>query len=201
MVAASGGSTNGALHLPAIAHECGIAFDLHDVAAIFRDTPYIADLKPAGRYVMKDLARGGRRAFADEGAARRRLPAWRLHHGHRPDDRRESGRHDLRRDAGGGPPDQPADHQLGRRRRAQGHARAGRCDREGGRPAQPQVPRAGARVRVRGGRHGGSPGTQLPGGRGAGDPLRRPQGRPRHARDAGRDIGDLRPGNGRQGGA
>jgi dihydroxy-acid dehydratase len=59
VVAASGGSTNGALHLPAIAHECGIEFDLHEVAAIFRDTPYIADLKPAGRYVMKDLAEVG----------------------------------------------------------------------------------------------------------------------------------------------
>src|SRR3712207_2806152 len=59
VVAASGGSTNGALHLPAIAHECGIAFDLHDVAAIFRETPYIADVKPAGRYVMKDLAEVG----------------------------------------------------------------------------------------------------------------------------------------------
>jgi dihydroxy-acid dehydratase len=59
VVAASGGSTNGALHLPAIAHEAGIDFDLHDVAAIFRDTPYIADLKPAGRYVMKDLAEAG----------------------------------------------------------------------------------------------------------------------------------------------
>jgi len=55
VVAASGGSTNGALHLPALAHECGIDFDLHDVAAIFRDTPYIADLKPAGQYVMRDL--------------------------------------------------------------------------------------------------------------------------------------------------
>jgi dihydroxy-acid dehydratase len=59
VVAASGGSTNGALHLPAIAHECGIEFDLHDVAAIFRETPYIADLKPAGRYVMKDLGEAG----------------------------------------------------------------------------------------------------------------------------------------------
>ena len=59
VVAASGGSTNGALHLPAIAHEAGIDFDLHAVAAIFRDTPYIADLKPAGRYVMKDLAEAG----------------------------------------------------------------------------------------------------------------------------------------------
>ncbi len=59
VVAASGGSTNGALHLPAIAHEAGIDFDLHEVARIFRDTPYIADLKPAGRYVMKDLADAG----------------------------------------------------------------------------------------------------------------------------------------------
>ena len=55
VVAASGGSTNAALHLPAIAHEAGIAFDLFDVAEIFRRTPYIADLKPGGRYVAKDL--------------------------------------------------------------------------------------------------------------------------------------------------
>ena len=48
-----------ALHLPAIAHECGIEFDLHDVAEIFRDTPYIADLKPGGRYVVKDLGEVG----------------------------------------------------------------------------------------------------------------------------------------------
>ncbi|MGF3025092.1 dihydroxy-acid dehydratase [Methylobacterium aquaticum] len=55
VVAASGGSTNAALHLPAIAHECGIAFDLFDVAEIFKRTPYVADLKPGGRYVAKDL--------------------------------------------------------------------------------------------------------------------------------------------------
>jgi dihydroxy-acid dehydratase len=55
VVAASGGSTNAALHLPAIAHECGIEFDLFEVAEIFRRTPYIADLKPAGKYVAKDL--------------------------------------------------------------------------------------------------------------------------------------------------
>ncbi|MEQ9811793.1 MAG: dihydroxy-acid dehydratase [Azospirillaceae bacterium] len=55
VVAASGGSTNAGLHLPAIAHEVGIDFDLHDVCAIFRSTPYIADLKPGGRYVAKDL--------------------------------------------------------------------------------------------------------------------------------------------------
>ncbi len=50
-----GGSTNAALHLPAIAHECGIEFTLFDVAEIFRRTPYIADLKPGGRYVAKDM--------------------------------------------------------------------------------------------------------------------------------------------------
>jgi dihydroxy-acid dehydratase len=59
VVAASGGSTNAALHLPAIAHECGIDFDLFDVADVLRRTPYIADLKPSGRYVAKDLFEAG----------------------------------------------------------------------------------------------------------------------------------------------
>lgn len=55
IVAATGGSTNGGLHLPAIAHECGIEFTLQDVCDIFRKTPYIADLQPGGKYVAKDL--------------------------------------------------------------------------------------------------------------------------------------------------
>ncbi|MGK7869403.1 dihydroxy-acid dehydratase [Falsiroseomonas sp. E2-1-a20] len=55
IVGATGGSTNAALHLPAIAHECGIKFDLHDVAEIMRATPHIADLKPGGRYVAQDV--------------------------------------------------------------------------------------------------------------------------------------------------
>jgi dihydroxy-acid dehydratase len=59
VVAASGGSTNAALHLPAIAHECGIEFDLFDVAEIFKRTPYIADLKPGGKYVAKDMFEAG----------------------------------------------------------------------------------------------------------------------------------------------
>jgi dihydroxy-acid dehydratase len=59
VVAATGGSTNAALHLPAIAHECGIAFDLFDVAEVFKRTPYIADLKPSGRFVAKDLFEAG----------------------------------------------------------------------------------------------------------------------------------------------
>ncbi|WP_428246989.1 dihydroxy-acid dehydratase [Ferrovibrio sp.] len=55
IVAATGGSTNAGLHLPAIASECGIKFDLEDVARIMKRTPYIADLKPGGKYVAKDL--------------------------------------------------------------------------------------------------------------------------------------------------
>jgi dihydroxy-acid dehydratase len=55
IVAASGGSTNAGLHLPAIAHEAGIDFDLHAVAEVFKRTPYIADLKPGGKYIAKDL--------------------------------------------------------------------------------------------------------------------------------------------------
>ena len=55
IIAATGGSTNGALHLPAMANEVGIDFDLFDVAEIFKRTPYIADLKPGGKYVAKDV--------------------------------------------------------------------------------------------------------------------------------------------------
>ncbi|MEM7121201.1 MAG: dihydroxy-acid dehydratase [Pseudomonadota bacterium] len=55
VVAASGGSTNAGLHLPAIAHEAGIDLTLDDVTDIFRQTPYIADMKPGGKYVAKDL--------------------------------------------------------------------------------------------------------------------------------------------------
>jgi dihydroxy-acid dehydratase len=59
VVAATGGSTNAALHLPAMAHEAGIEFDLFDVADAFKSTPYIADLKPGGKYVAKDMYEAG----------------------------------------------------------------------------------------------------------------------------------------------
>ena len=72
VVAATGGSTNGALHLPAMANEIGIDFDLFDVADIFKSTPYIADLKPGGNYVAKDIHEAGGvpmllRTLLDEG--------------------------------------------------------------------------------------------------------------------------------------
>ena len=59
IVAATGGSTNGALHLPAMAHEAGIDMDLFDVAEMFKTTPYMADLKPGGNYVAKDMYEAG----------------------------------------------------------------------------------------------------------------------------------------------
>ncbi|MEQ1705561.1 MAG: dihydroxy-acid dehydratase [Rickettsiales bacterium] len=55
IVAATGGSTNAALHLPAIANECGIDFDIHAVGEVFKRTPYLADLMPGGKYSAKDL--------------------------------------------------------------------------------------------------------------------------------------------------
>ncbi len=59
VVAATGGSTNAALHLPAMASEAGIEFDLFDVAETFKSTPYLADLKPGGKYVAKDMYEAG----------------------------------------------------------------------------------------------------------------------------------------------
>ncbi|HWE99220.1 MAG TPA: dihydroxy-acid dehydratase [Caulobacteraceae bacterium] len=59
VIGATGGSTNGALHLPAMANECGIEFTLRDVAEIMRRTPYIADLKPGGRFVARDMGEAG----------------------------------------------------------------------------------------------------------------------------------------------
>lgn len=59
VVAASGGSTNAGLHLPAMAHEAGIDFNLMEVAEIFKKTPYVADLKPGGNYVAKDMYEAG----------------------------------------------------------------------------------------------------------------------------------------------
>jgi dihydroxy-acid dehydratase len=59
VVAATGGSTNGGLHLPAMAHECGIEFTLRDFAEIAQRTPHIADLKPGGRFVAKDMGEAG----------------------------------------------------------------------------------------------------------------------------------------------
>jgi dihydroxy-acid dehydratase len=59
VVAATGGSTNGGLHLPAMAHECGIEFTMRDVCEIMRATPHLADLMPGGRFVAKHMGESG----------------------------------------------------------------------------------------------------------------------------------------------
>jgi dihydroxy-acid dehydratase len=55
IVAATGGSTNTVLHMPALAHECGFEVTLKDIEEWFNTTPYFVDLKPGGRYVMWDV--------------------------------------------------------------------------------------------------------------------------------------------------
>jgi dihydroxy-acid dehydratase len=59
VVAATGGSTNAGLHLPAMAHECGVNFTLKDMAEIFKKTPWLADLQPGGKYVAKHMGEAG----------------------------------------------------------------------------------------------------------------------------------------------
>ena len=59
VVAATGGSTNAALHLPAMAHECGVEFTLKDMAEVFQRTPWLADLKPGGQFVARDMGLAG----------------------------------------------------------------------------------------------------------------------------------------------
>ena len=136
VIAATGGSTNGALHLPAMANEVGIDFDLFDVAEIFKRTPYIADLKPGGKYVAKDVYDIGGvpqilKALLEGGVSARRLPDR-----HRQDAGAESREREIQSRPEGrlsGFQSAVAD---GRRRRPQGHARSRWRDRQGRRPEE-----------------------------------------------------------------
>ena len=87
-VCASGGSTNGVLHLLAVAREAGIELEIDDFERISRQTPLLADLKPGGRFVATDLYARRRRAADPQPARRGGDPARRRDHGQRPDDRR-----------------------------------------------------------------------------------------------------------------
>jgi dihydroxy-acid dehydratase len=149
VVAASGGSTNAALHLPAIAHECGIKFDLFDVAEIFKDALY---RRPEARRQIcrQGHVRGRRHSAPDEDPARPRLPARRLHDGDRPHHRREHGEgrawndeQDVVR-----PADKPIT-KTGGVVGLKGNL-APRGDREGRRHGEAQVLRPGALLRFRG---------------------------------------------------
>jgi dihydroxy-acid dehydratase len=201
-LAATGGSTNAALHIPAIAHEAGIRFHLDDVAAVFARTPLIADLKPGGKYLARDVY-----VIGGAGVILRALLASKGHlHG---DASRFTGRTLAQELAG----------LRGPTAAWCAAAWKSRCSRDGGlvvlkgnlcpdgallKTAGLKTlvhRRPGARLRDRGGAAGGGAGPRLP----AGDVLvirnEGPQGRPRHARDAGHHGVALRPGHGRPGGA
>ena len=177
-------------------NEAGIDFDLHAVGEIFKRTPYIADFKPGGKYVMKDLHEVGgvpvlMKALLDggylhgdcitvtgktiaENLAGRVFPT----------------NQDVVR------PTSNADLADRRRGRPEGQSRAAGRDREGRRHAghRAQIPRPGALLRSRGGCFAAVEARAIQGGRRAGDPLRRAARRARHARDAVDHRGALRPG-------
>ena len=199
VVAASGGSTNAALHLPAIAHECGIEFDLFDVAEVFKRTPYIADLKPGGRYVAKDMFEAGGIPL---------LMKTLLDHGFLHGDCMTV---------------------TGRTIAENLKSVKWNPDQDVVRPANKPITETGGVVGLKGNLapegaivkvagmdelkftgparcfdgeeacFAAVKAQQVQGRRRVRDPLRGPEGRPRHARDAGDHGGALRPGHGRQG--
>ena len=129
VIAATGGSTNGALHLPAMANEVGIEFDLFDVAEIFKRTPYIADLKPGGKYVAKDVYDIGGVPQILKALLEGGVLAWRLPDRHRQDAGAKSRERRIQSRSEGrlsGFQSAVAD---GRRRWPQGDARARWCHR------------------------------------------------------------------------
>ena len=103
-VCMSGGSTNGVLHLLAIASEAGIELTIDDFDRISERTPLLGDLKPGGRFVAKDLYEAGGVGRAREAARRGGRSAPRWDHRHRPDDRRGGRRGRGDAGPGGGPP-------------------------------------------------------------------------------------------------
>ena len=148
-VSATGGTTNAALHLPAIAAEFGMTLTLDEFAEVADRTPLIADMRPGGRYAAADMYDAGgvglvMRELLKAGPAPRRRDDRR-----RADDREDRRRH--RRDAGpaGRPPDRDADQADRRAHDPQGQPRARGCvvKLAGARAAPP--PRPGARVRLR----------------------------------------------------
>ena len=193
--------TNAGLHLPAMAHEAGIDFTMDDVVAIMRRTPYIADLKPGGKYVAYDVYKVGGipviiKALLDAG----------LLHG---DCMTVTGKTlaENHKDVVF-PLDQDvifpvskAISTTGGVVGAEGQPGAGRGDREDRRHEDAALRGHRAVLRQRGGSLRRGRCARLQGRRHHRHPLRGPEGRPRHARDAVHHRGHLRPGHGRAGGA
>ena len=150
-VAATGGSTNGVLHLLAIAHEYGIPLDIDEFGVIADRTPVVADMQPGGRYTATDMYEAGGVALVMRELLKRPGPAPRRRaHGRRADDRARSRPPPPRRRAEGRRPARDAD-QADRR---PGHparlAGARRLRRQARRPRAPAAPRPGARLRLGG---------------------------------------------------
>ena len=119
VVAATGGSTNGALHLPAIANECGIKFDLFDVAEVLQKDTLYRGFETVRPLCRQRHVRSWRRSAFDEDAARPRLPPWRVSDRHRPHHGREPEIGEVERGSGRCSPGRQADPADRRRHRSQ----------------------------------------------------------------------------------
>ena len=184
---ALGGSTNAVLHLLAIAYEAQVELELDDFNKVAARVPHIADMKPHGRYHMTDLDRVGGVPVVMKAAGRAGPAPPRRDHGHRPDGGREP-RRSSRRPAPTARSctrwTRPAP--RGRRpRRAAGLAGPAGLGGQGGRHRLRALRGHGPGLRRRAGRARGDPGRPHQPRRRRRDPLRGPQGRARHAGDAG----------------
>jgi dihydroxy-acid dehydratase len=196
VVGCTGGSTNAALHLPAMAHEAGIEFDLFDVAACMKDTPYFVDLRPGGKYVAKDLHEVGGVAVVMKELAKEGL----LH----LDCITASGKtlgeslEEIRGEADG-----TVIYHIGSPITKTGGVVSLRGNSEGGRHERGRagLQWPGAGVRVRGRRLRGREGARIQGRRSHRHPQRGPRRWPGHARDAVDHRRTERSGHGQEGGA
>ncbi len=186
-VSATGGSTNAALHMPAIAADFGLELTLDDYARVVDRTPLIGDMRPGGRYAASDMYEAGGVALV-----MRELLKRDLLHGEERDRRRAHDREDRRRrrrDArpAGGPPHRDPDQGDRRPRDPAGHASrpTGSIVKLAGHERR-SPPRAGPRVRLRERLLRRREGPPDPRGRRRRHPLRGPGRRPRHAGDAAR---------------
>ena len=181
---ATGGTTNAALHLPAIAAEFGIPLTLDEFTAVADRTPLIADMRPGGRYAAADMYDAGGVGLVMRELLKRGPAPRRREDGRRPDDREDRRRH--RRDAGpaGRPPHRHADQGDRRHHDPPRQPRARRLRPEARRRRAPPPPRPGPRVRLRAGLLRGGQGAPDRRGRRRRHPLRGPGRRARDAGDA-----------------
>ncbi len=184
-VIALGGSTNAVLHLLAIAHDAQVDLTLDDFSRIGHRVPVLADLRPSGRYLMSELIKIG----GIQPLQKMLLDAGLLHGGCLT----VTGRTVAENLAGVKPyPKDQDDRSSARRpdqarqpsRRPVRQPRAGRRRREDLRQGRPAIRRPRARLRLGGRRAARHPRRRGRGGRRGRDPLRGPEGRPGHARDA-----------------